>query len=101
MKTSLDEYLKDLGDATKPIFYLAAPTRALAENSPYYEALKKRHQQVLFCYEPYDELVLMQLQRYKGHMLRSVEKDMREDTKASDLSSLSEDSLKRSEVSLF
>ena len=38
--------------------------RQLAESSPYYEALKKKDDvEVLFCYEGYDELVLMQLQQ--------------------------------------
>lgn len=70
----------------------------MAEASPYYEALKRRKQEVLFCYEPYDELVLMQLQQYKGNKLVSVEKDMREDKAASDLTNLGEDSLRRSEI---
>ena len=47
----------------RDIYYLAAPSRQLAENSPYYEALKKNEVEILFCYEPYDELVLMQLQQ--------------------------------------
>lgn len=63
-------------------------SRALAEASPYYESLKKRQQEVLFCYEPYDELVLMQLQQFNGHKLVSVEKDMRDDKGASDLTNL-------------
>lgn len=63
-------------------------SRALAENSPYYESLKTKKQEVLFCYEPYDELVLMQLQQFKGNKLVSVEKDMREDKQAIDLTNL-------------
>ena len=34
-------------------------------------------QQVLFCYEPYDELVLMQLQQFDKKTVTSVEKEMR------------------------
>ena len=33
--------------------------------------------QVLFCYEPYDELVLMQLQQFDKKTVTSVEKEMR------------------------
>lgn len=40
----------------------------------------------------------MQLQNYRGHALVSVEKDMREDKKATDLTNLGTDSLKRSEI---
>lgn len=43
---------------------------------------------MLFCYEPYDELVLMQLQQFKGYKVISVEKDMRDDKAASDLTNL-------------
>lgn len=60
----------------------------MAESSPYYESLKAKQQEVLFCYEPYDELVLMQLQQFNGYKLISVEKDMRDDKAASDLTNL-------------
>ncbi|KAK9878893.1 hypothetical protein WA026_003722 [Henosepilachna vigintioctopunctata] len=96
-KCTLAEYMSRVKDE-RIIYYLAAPSRALAESSPYYESLKKRQQEVLFCFEPYDELVLMQLQQFKGYKLVSVEKDMRDDKQASDLTNLGEDSLKRSEI---
>lgn len=63
-------------------------SRNLAESSPYYESLKTKKQEVLFCYEPADEIVLMQLQNFKNYKLVSVEKDMRDDKAASDLSNL-------------
>jgi TNF receptor-associated protein 1 len=96
-KIGLDDYLKNLKENQKDVYYLAAPSRQLALTSPYYESLKKVksvkfkfhfynhlsfvHQQddyeVLFCYEPYDELVLMQLISFKNHSLVSVEKEIR------------------------
>ena len=42
---------------------------------------------ILFCYEPYDELVLMQLQQFDKKRLTSVEKEFRqtpEDTEKTD-----------------
>ncbi|XP_044761878.1 heat shock protein 75 kDa, mitochondrial [Coccinella septempunctata] len=96
-KCTLNDYISRTKEE-KTVFYLAAPSRALAEASPYYESLKKKQQEVLFCFEPYDELVLMQLQQFKGYKLISVEKDMRDDKEASDLTNLGEDSLKRSEI---
>lgn len=63
-------------------------SRTLAESSPYYESLKTKKQEVLFCYEQVDEIVLMQLQNFKNYRLVSVEKDMRDDKAASDLSNL-------------
>merc|ERR1711902_243190 len=59
----------------REIFYLSAPSRQLAENSPYYENLKKAETEVLFCYEAYDELVLMQLQQFDKKSLTSVERE--------------------------
>ncbi|XP_063710038.1 heat shock protein 75 kDa, mitochondrial [Culicoides brevitarsis] len=79
MKTSLPEYCSRLKEDQKEIFYLAAPNRSLAEQSPYYESLKKKGVEVLFCYEAYDELVLMQLGNFLGKPLISVEKEMRRD----------------------
>lgn len=96
-KITLPDYVSRAKEH-RTIFYLAAPSRTLAESSPYYESLKKKQQEVLFCYEPYDELVLMQLQQFQGNRLISVEKDMRDDKAASDLTNLGDDSLKRSEI---
>ncbi|KAL7010873.1 hypothetical protein ACKWTF_013988 [Chironomus riparius] len=79
-RIGIEEYIKQLKEDQKEIYYLAAPSRALALNSPYFESLQKRDYPVLFCYEPYDELVLMQLISYKGHSLVSVEKEMRRAT---------------------
>ncbi|XP_046748301.1 heat shock protein 75 kDa, mitochondrial [Diprion similis] len=76
---SIPQYCSRLAAGQKDIYYLAAPNRVLAEQSPYYEALKKRNLEVLFCYEPYDELVLMQLREYNSHPMTSVEKEMRHD----------------------
>lgn len=97
-RVSLPEYCNRLKEGQKDIYYLAAPSRALAENSPYYEGLKKKNMEVLFCYEAYDELVLMQLGMFLGHNLISVEKEMRLDKTSDDMSDLGEGSLLRSEI---
>lgn len=41
VKIGLDDYLKQLKENQKEIYYLAAPSRQLALNSPYFESLKK------------------------------------------------------------
>jgi len=74
---SIPEYCDKMKAGQREIFYLSAPSRQLAENSPYYENLKKAETEVLFCYEPYDELVLMQLQQFDKKTVTSVEKEMR------------------------
>uniref|UniRef100_A0A1Q3FFE7 Heat shock protein 75 kDa, mitochondrial n=1 Tax=Culex tarsalis TaxID=7177 RepID=A0A1Q3FFE7_CULTA len=83
-KISLPEYCNQQQEGQKDIYYLAAPNRTLAEASPYYESLKKKGIEVLFCYEAYDELVLMQLGQFLGKNLVSVEKEMRRSEKSED-----------------
>lgn len=77
-QVSLPEYCSRMRPGQRDIYYLAAPSRQLAESSPYYEAMKKKDVEILFCYEPYDELVLMQLQQFDNKRLKSAEKEMRE-----------------------
>lgn len=97
-KISLTEYVARMKEEQKSIYYLAAPNRELAESSPYFEGLKSKDVEVLFCYEPYDELVLTQLQSFAGKEIVSVEKEMRSDTNANDLTNLDPDSLQRSQI---
>lgn len=97
-RVSLPEYCNQMKEEQRDIYYLAAPSRALAESSPYYEGLKKKDVEVLFCYEPYDELVLMQLQMFLGKNIISVEKEMRQDKNADNLSELGPDSMPRSQI---
>ncbi|EAT48688.1 AAEL000301-PA [Aedes aegypti] len=85
-KVSLPEYCNSQLEGQKDIYYLAAPNRTLAESSPYYESLKKKGFEVLFCYEAYDELVLMQLGQFLGKNLVSVEKEMRRSDKSDESS---------------
>jgi len=72
---SLPEYGDRMVAGQRDIFYLSAPSRQLAESSPYYEQLKKRGLEALFCYESYDELVLMQLQQFDKKKMPSAEKE--------------------------
>lgn len=83
--------MKNLKENQKEVYYLAAPSRQLALTSPYFESLKKHDYEVLFCYEPYDELVLMQLISFKGHSLVSVEKEIRRDVTAEETEKIFED----------
>lgn len=58
-------------------------SRQLAETSPYFEALKEKDIEVLFLYESYDELVLMNLGQFDRKNLKSVESELydnKEDT---------------------
>lgn len=71
--TTLDEYIKRMKEDQKDILYFAAPTRELALNSPYFEAVKNKDQEVLFLFEPHDETVLLILNQYKRKHLKGIE----------------------------
>ena len=91
---SIPEYTAKMQAGQRDIYFLCAPSRQLAETSPYFESMKKAGTEVLFCYEAYDELVLMQLQQFDKKSLTSVEKEMR--AKGEEVVE-SEDSLKLTE----
>uniref|UniRef100_A0A5F7Z7F3 TNF receptor associated protein 1 n=1 Tax=Macaca mulatta TaxID=9544 RepID=A0A5F7Z7F3_MACMU len=74
--TSLSEYASRMQAGTRNIYYLCAPNRHLAEHSPYYEAMKKKDTEVLFCYEQFDELTLLHLREFDKKQLISVETDI-------------------------
>lgn len=59
-------------------------SRQLAEQSPYYESLKKRNVEVLFCYEAYDDVIFLNLRKFKSHTLTSVEENLCESNSKSD-----------------
>jgi len=88
---SLPEYGANMKPGQRDIYYLAAPSRQLAESSPYFEALREKDVEILFCYEPYDELVLMQLQQFDKKKMTSVEKEMRQNPE--DISTDSKDDM--------
>ncbi|XP_002123045.2 heat shock protein 75 kDa, mitochondrial-like [Ciona intestinalis] len=73
--TSFKDYITRMGEE-RNILYLCAPSRSLAESSPYFESLKNSGREVLFCYDPYDEVTLLQLKTYSGKQLFSLENEV-------------------------
>ncbi|XP_025962236.2 heat shock protein 75 kDa, mitochondrial isoform X3 [Dromaius novaehollandiae] len=74
--TSLTEYASRMKAGSRNIYYLCTPNRQLAEHSPYFEAMKKKDMEVLFCYEQFDELTLLHLREFDKKKLISVETDI-------------------------
>ncbi|XP_041062760.1 heat shock protein 75 kDa, mitochondrial [Carcharodon carcharias] len=74
--TSLAEYGSRMKAGSRNIYYLCAPNRHLAEYSPYFEAMKKKEMEVLFCYDQFDELTLLHLREFDKKKLISVETDI-------------------------
>ncbi|XP_041813337.1 heat shock protein 75 kDa, mitochondrial [Chelmon rostratus] len=75
-QTNLMEYASRMKAGTRNIYYLCAPNRHLAEHSPYYEAMKQKDMEVLFCYEQFDELTLLHLREFDKKKMISVETDI-------------------------
>ncbi|KAG8557609.1 hypothetical protein GDO81_016677 [Engystomops pustulosus] len=75
-QTSLLDYGSRMQAGSRNIYYLCAPNRHLAEHSPYYEAMKQKQTEVLFCYEQFDELTLLHLREFDRKKLISVETDI-------------------------
>ncbi|XP_036446229.1 heat shock protein 75 kDa, mitochondrial [Colossoma macropomum] len=75
-QTTLMDYASRMKAGTRNIYYLCAPNRHLAEHSPYFEAMKQKDIEVLFCYEQFDELTLLHLREFDKKKLISVETDI-------------------------
>ncbi len=73
-RTSLAEYVQRMGTDQKEIYYLLAPNREAAENSPYFEVFRQRKLEVLFLFDPWDEFVMEHLHGFEQKTLRAAEK---------------------------
>jgi len=73
--TSLKEYVERMAETQEQVFYITAETKALAESSPFLEALKKRNLEVLYMTDPIDEHAVQQLKEYDGKKLVNVTKE--------------------------
>lgn len=72
MKT-LTEYVSDMQEGQDEIYFLYAPSRQLADSSPYIEALAAHNVDVLFTYEENDEIVLARLAEFQKKKITSAE----------------------------
>ncbi|CAI5446166.1 unnamed protein product [Caenorhabditis angaria] len=72
--TSLGDYVKRMQEDQKEIYYMYANNRQLAESSPYYEVIKSQNKEVLFLYDPADEVVFLGLGQFAMKNLVPVEK---------------------------
>lgn len=71
--SSLTDYVSKMGADQKSIYYLTASSRELAKQSPYLESFIAKGQEVIFLYEPIDEIVMTNLQKFDGKPLVSIE----------------------------
>ncbi|CAL7945192.1 unnamed protein product [Xylocopa violacea] len=81
---SLEDYCKRMPPDQKKIYYVIVPNRDLAENSPYYESLKKRNIEVLFSYKAHDDIVFITLKQFRSHDFTCIMEDIDEPDSKSD-----------------
>jgi len=72
---SLDEYISRMPPQQKNIYYLFAPSREVAESSPYLEAFKEENFEVLFLNSSIDEMVMTGLRTFEGRDIKSAESE--------------------------
>lgn len=72
---SLDNYINDMDENQKEIYYITGESVESVDLSPFVEKLKKQGKEVLYMTDAIDEYALQQLKDYKGNKLVSITKD--------------------------
>ncbi len=82
---SLDSYIENAKtkheDKQKTIWFIQAQSREACKLHPLYESFKRREIEVLFLYEPIDEIVFESIREYKEFNFKSIEFASEEDLK--------------------
>ncbi|KAL7533645.1 hypothetical protein ACHAXR_005958, partial [Thalassiosira sp. AJA248-18] len=81
---SLDEYVSRCPPEQKDIYYLFAPSRELALQSPYMEGFSKSKREVIFIYSAIDDFVMANLKEFEGRSLMSADRSEVDLPKADD-----------------
>jgi molecular chaperone HtpG len=89
--TGLQDYVVNMKDGQKDIYYLTAESRKAAEGSPHLEVFRKKGVEVLYLVDPIDEWVVQALTEFDGKKLVNAAKG------ALDLGDLSKDEKAREE----
>jgi HSP90 family molecular chaperone len=67
------EYTERMKEDQKEIYYISGIDRKTVENSPHIEIFKKKDIEVLYFYDPLDDIVAANLMQYEGKMIKSVD----------------------------
>ncbi|XP_022146433.1 heat shock protein 90-5, chloroplastic [Momordica charantia] len=72
---SLDEYVENMGENQKAIYYLATDSLKSAKSAPFLEKLVQKDIEVLYLIEPIDEVAIQNLQTYKEKKFVDISKE--------------------------
>lgn len=72
---TLDEYISEMKENQKEIYFITGDRLEAVKNSPYLEKLQEKGYDVLFMIDPVDEWVTQELHEYKGKKLQSITKE--------------------------
>jgi heat shock protein beta len=73
--TSFDEYVSNMKENQKQIYYVTADGKTKAQKSPAAEKVRGRGYEVLYLTEPLDEIMIESVTRYKEYKLVDVSKE--------------------------
>lgn len=72
---SLDEYVENMAENQKAIYYLATDSLKSAKTAPFLEKLVQKDIEVLYLIEPIDEVAIQNLQTYKEKKFVDISKE--------------------------
>ncbi|XP_020114769.1 heat shock protein 90-5, chloroplastic-like [Ananas comosus] len=72
---SLDQYVENMGENQKAIYYLATDSLKSAKTAPFLEKLVQKDIEVLYLVEPIDEVAIQNLQTYKEKKFVDISKE--------------------------
>jgi TNF receptor-associated protein 1 len=70
---SLDDYIENVKDDRKTIYYLAGVSKEDIENGPYVETFSSRGIEVLYLYDAIDDFIMTSLGEHEGFKLVSAD----------------------------
>ena len=83
--TSLEEYVDRMKEDQKSIYYITGENEAALRNSPLLEMYNGKDMEVLIMDDPFDEIIIPSLQKYKEKPFKSVHhSDAADDLKTED-----------------
>jgi TNF receptor-associated protein 1 len=71
---SLADYVGRMKEGQEEIYYINGPNRSAIESSPYLDAFKKQHIEIIYTMEPIDDFVFSHLVEFDGKKLISADR---------------------------